>query len=207
VLTGVYGAAGALRRAGHPGLRLMLLAIGDPSELRDVEGVPAEPPPWVTVRGVVAPAEALAYERAADVLVGEGTSTMHEGAALRTPLVLVPGPLREATLLATRLGEEGAAHVLPIGEVTPEALAATFGAVLAGGAGQEAMVGRAFPLATGGGGVVAAARRVRPLGRRVTRTPCRALLGRRRTVPGIDPGRGSARADAAGRPRTTTRGG
>src|SRR4051812_3291807 len=80
---------------------------------------------------------------------------MHEGVALRTPLVLVPGPLREATLLATQLGEEGAAHVLPIGEVTPEALAATFGAVLAGGAGQEAMVGRAFPLVTGGGGVVA----------------------------------------------------
>jgi|tagenome__1003787_1003787.scaffolds.fasta_scaffold20806650_3 hypothetical protein len=52
-----------------------------------------------------------------------------------------------------------------------------------------------------------AAVRVRPLGRRVTRTPCRALLGRRRTVPGTDPGRGSARADAAGRPRTTTRGG
>ena len=160
MLAGVYGAAEALRRGRYPGLRLVLLAVGDPSELRGVEGVPAELPPWVTVRGVVTPAEALLHERAADILVGEGTSTMHEGAALRTPLVLVPGPIQEATLLATRLGEERAAHVLPIGKVTPEALAVTFGSVLAGGAGWEAMVGRAFSLVTGGGGVAAAARLV-----------------------------------------------
>ena len=44
--------------------------------------------------------------------------------------------------------------------MTPEALAATFGSVLAGGAGQEAMVERAFSLVTGGGGVAAAARLV-----------------------------------------------
>jgi hypothetical protein len=72
----------------------------------------------------------------------------------------VPGPIQEATLLATRLGERKAAHVFPIGKVTPEALVAPFGSVLAGTAEREAMVERAHSLVTGGGGVMTAARLV-----------------------------------------------
>ena len=37
MLAGVYGAAEALRRGRYPGLRLVLLAVADPSELRGVE--------------------------------------------------------------------------------------------------------------------------------------------------------------------------
>jgi hypothetical protein len=160
VLAGAYGAVAALRRARRPKLRLVLLAVGDPGELRGVAGLPAELPDWVRVRGVVTPAEALVYTQAADILLGEGTSTMHEGAALRTPLVLVPGPIPEASLLGTQLGEHEAAHVFGIEAVTPDALAGTFEAVLAAPDARDAMTARALALVTGGGGVAAAARLV-----------------------------------------------
>jgi hypothetical protein len=166
VLAGVYGAAEALRRDRHPRLRLVLLAVRNPAELRDVESVPAELPDWVTVLGVVTPAEALAYGRAADVLVAEGTSTIHEGAALRTPLVLVPGPIEEIRRLATAMREHEAAPVLASDEVTAETLADAFETVLGQPARRDAMVERASALVTGGGGVVAAARLVLDVGAR-----------------------------------------
>ena len=85
---------------------------------------------------------------------------MHEGAALRTPLVLVPGPIPEASLLGTRLGEHEAAYVFGIEAVTSDAFADTFEAVLGRPDERDAMTDRAFALVTGGGGVAAAARLV-----------------------------------------------
>ncbi len=160
MLASVYGAVEALRGSRWPRLRLVLLAVSDAAELRGVEELPAELADWVTVQGVVTPAEALIHARAADILIGEGTSTMHEGAALRTPLVLVPGPIQEATLLGTRLGQEKAAHAFTIDTVTADLFARTFEAVLTRGEEREAMTERAFTLVTGGGGVAAAARLV-----------------------------------------------
>jgi hypothetical protein len=166
VLAGTYGAIEALRRARHPKLRLVLLAVHDPAELRGVGGVPAELPDWVTVVGVVTPPEALLHERAADVLVGEGTSTIHEGAALGTPLVVVPGPINEILLLAKAFDERQAAHVLPVEKVTADAFADLFGALLDKPARSGAMAERARDLVTGGGGVMAAARLVLEVGAR-----------------------------------------
>ncbi len=160
VLGGVFEAVEALRRGRHPGLRLMLLAVTDRAELRDVPGLPETLPEWVTVRGVVTPAESLLHTRAANIVIGEGTSTMHEGAALRTSLVLVPGPIMEATLLAQALGREAAATVLAPPKVTQTGFAEAFDAALAAGPKRDAMLDRAHGLITGGGGVTAAARLV-----------------------------------------------
>lgn len=187
VLGALYAAVEALRSSGrHQRLRLTLLAVNDPSELRGIEGVPAELPGWVEVKGVVTPAEALLHTQAADVLVGEGTSTMHEGAALRTPLVLVPGTIMEATLLAVRLGERKAAHVFKAGDPGPgvvgageiaavtagvpkldaDALAAAIDSALSEPDRRAGMIDRAHALVTGGGGVDAAARVVLDAARR-----------------------------------------
>ena len=83
---------------------------------------------------------------------------MHEAAALRTPLVLVPGPLQEAMVLARCLGEHRAADAVPLEAVTRESFAAVFRAILAGGPSGAAKTARAYELVTGGGGVRAAAR-------------------------------------------------
>jgi hypothetical protein len=172
VLASLYRAVEALRGTTHPHLKLVLLAVGSSQELYHVPGVPRSLPDWVRVEGVVPSSEALLYTRAADILVGEGTSTMHEGAALRTPLVLLPGPIQEASVLAQRLGEHEAADVFGVKSVaadgfesafepvTPEALAAAFAAILAGGESRMAKTRRAFDLVTQGGGVFAATRLV-----------------------------------------------
>ncbi|MBV9748200.1 MAG: hypothetical protein JO157_05250 [Acetobacteraceae bacterium] len=160
VLGGIYGALAAMRRGAFPQARLILLAVADLADLRGVPGMPDPLPNWVQVKGVVTPAEALLHTRAADAVVGEGTSTMHEGAALRTPLVLAPGPIQEATLLARKLGTLGAAQVLSPEATTPDGFAAAFTAALLPGMVRETALDRAQALVTGGGGALAAARLV-----------------------------------------------
>ena len=159
VLASTYEAVNVLRSGAHPRLKLLLLAVKDPAELR-AAGLPATLPDWVAVESVVTPERSLLYVRAANVLMAEGTSTMHEGAALRTPLVLVPGPIQEATLLAQRLAKEKAARTFKIAEVTAEALARAFTLLLTETAANRAMLDRAAALVTGGGGTDAAARLV-----------------------------------------------
>ena len=83
---------------------------------------------------------------------------MHEAAALRTPLLLVPGPINEATMLAERLAQEGAVRLLRIGAVTTAALADALSALLANSPANAATLDRAAALITGGGGADAAAR-------------------------------------------------
>jgi hypothetical protein len=174
VLAGLYGAIEALRRAHHLKLRLVLLAVNRPAELQGVEGVPGELPDWVTVHGVVTPPEAMVHEQAADVLVAEGTSTIHEGAALRTPLVVVPGPIQEVHRLATAIDKHDAAHVLANERVTPGAVAGAIKTIVDQPDRREAMVERACRLVTGGGGVAAAARLVLDIGARTGTGPARA---------------------------------
>ena len=160
VVGSAYRAAEALRASGHPGLRLVLLAVGDRGELRGIEGLPNELPDWVRVEGIVTPAESLLYTRSADILLGEGTSTVHEGAALGTPLVLILAPIEEALRLANGMGERGAAHVFTLPEVTGEVFTDTFRGILERPDEREAMTARARALVTGGGGVAAAAQLV-----------------------------------------------
>lgn len=158
VLGAVYAAVQSLRER-HPRLRLALLAVSRPDELR-AEGVPAELPPWVQVIGVVTPEESLCWLRAAAIAVAEGTSTAHEAAALGTPFVMVPGPIRETWLLGCRLAEERAARVLWIERVTPGAMSEQFADILERPAEGALLLERARTLVTGGGGVAAACRRV-----------------------------------------------
>ncbi len=187
VLAGVFGAAESLRQAGHPDLRLVLLAVSDPTDLRGVPGLPETLPDWVEVKGVVTPDESLLHTRAASAVVGEGTSTMHEGAALHTPLVLVPGPIPEATLLGEALGREGAAHVFTLQQTTPEALTRAFAAAIADTPERDARVARAHALVTGGGGVAAAARLVLAIAAR------RRKANRGSTSSGLSQGSSPAR--------------
>ncbi len=157
-LAAVYGGMEMLRRSGHPALRLILLAVSDLAELRDIPGLPDPLPDWVQVKGVVTPAESLLHTSAASAVVGEGTSTMHEGAALRTPLVLVPGPIPEIMLLAQALDRAEAAQVFTLQQAMPDALAGAFRTALDDTARRAAMLDRAHALVTGGGGAAAAAR-------------------------------------------------
>lgn len=176
VLGGVYGAVEALRQGACPGLTLTLLAVGDRAELQGVPGLPATLPGWVRVHGLVPQADALMHMRAASIVVAEGTSTMHEAAALGTPMVLTPGPIVETTLLAERLAEHDAARTFLEKEISPERLAKAFAALLADPAAGEAMAARARTLVTGGGGVLAAAQLVLDLAaQQRAGTPARQL--------------------------------
>lgn len=154
----IFAAVEALRCNSYAELKLVLLAVSDPTELHGIPGVPDRLPDWVVVKGVVTPAEALLFTRATDAVIGEGTSTMHEGAALRTPLVLLPGPIPEATLLAQALARERAGTLILPEQTTGAAFAAAFLAALTPSPEQAGMLDRAHALITGGGGAISAAR-------------------------------------------------
>lgn len=158
VLAGIYAGVEALRQTTNPGLQLMLLAVNDPADLKGIQGMPNDLPDWVQVKGVLTQAEALLHARAADIVVAEGTSTMHEAAALRTPLVLVPGPIQETLVLANGMAERKAAQMLTLKQATPEGFTKAFRTALSDPVAREAMLDRAFGLVTGGGGAAAAAR-------------------------------------------------
>ena len=120
-----------------------------------------ELPNWVTVIGIVPPAEMLAYIRAADIAVTEGSNMTQEAAALGTPITMVPGTIYETWLLGTRLYEHEAAQIIWIEHVTPEVVADKFSAILANPSKRSEMTRRAQTLISGeGGGVEAAARLV-----------------------------------------------
>lgn len=157
VLSSVYGAVAMLRRQGLGNLRLALFAVSDQRELSCIADRAGVLRDWVTVQNVVGASEALLFNRAADILIAEGTSTMHEGAALGTPLVLVPGPFQEAELLSQRLSEHGAAAQVTFANVSVEAMAAEFKAVLSSADERAARTERAYSLITGAGGGVRAA--------------------------------------------------
>ena len=138
-------------------IRLVLLAVSNPEEINEILGLNDGLPGWVEIHGVVKPSESLLYTRAADVVIAEGTSTMHEGAALRTPLMLIPGPIQEALRLATALHESGAAALLYIADVAISSLMDRLSEILSSRSDLKATIERAHALVTGGGGVVAAA--------------------------------------------------
>ena len=160
MLAAVYGAVQTSRQAGYPNLKLILLAVSDPAELRNVDGLPNSLPPWVSVLGIQTQSDTLCYQRAADVLVAEGTSTIHEGAALGTPLLVVPGPIREILLLAEAMKRRDAGHVFKIKQVCAEAMADAMAIALGKPERRFAMTERAAAMVAGGGGVEAAARLV-----------------------------------------------
>ncbi|WP_191060506.1 glycosyltransferase [Geminicoccus harenae] len=122
--------------------------------------MPSALPDWVHVEGVTTPQEALRYTRAASIVIAEGTSTMHEAAALRTPSLLIPGTIQEATLLAQSLAREGAGEMLEIEAVTAEAVATLFREALSDSPARSAMTSLAHDLVTSGGGAMAAAKLV-----------------------------------------------
>jgi glycosyltransferase involved in cell wall biosynthesis len=165
VLGSLYSAVSRLRQAGHE-LHLVLLAVGDPSELRGVEEMPDHLPDWVSVRGVVTPPEALLYEKGADVLIAEGTSTIHEGAALGTPMIILPGPIEEIRRVAKAMQRAKAAPVLTEKETSAETMLEALDGILTKPEERDAMIDRARALVSGGGGVMAAARLVLEVGAR-----------------------------------------
>ena len=176
VLSSVYAAVDALRTTTCPDLTLTLLAVGDIAELQGIPGLPATLPGWVRVHGLVPQADALMHMSAASIVVAEGTSTMHEAAALGTPMVLTPGPIVETTVLAQRLAEHDAARTFLVHDISSDRLMEAFAAILVDPVSGKAMATRARALVTGGGGVIAAARLVLDLAaRQRTATPARQL--------------------------------
>ena len=190
VLAGIYGAVEALRQTTQPGLTLTLIAVSDASDLQGVAGLPATLPGWVRVHGLLPQGEALMQMRAASAVVAEGTSTMHEAAALGTPLVLAPGPIKETTVLAEKLAEHKAACTILPHQVSVARLTEAFTAILADPAASAAMAGRAMSLVTGGGGVMAAAQVVLDLAAR-QRAGQDRHLGAARPPAALQLGRGS----------------
>ena len=114
VLAAVYGAVAALRRSRYPKLRLVLLAINDPAELHGVSRVPAELPHWVTILGVPSPGGGARLRAGCAHTDRGGDQHDPRGAALRTPLVLVPGPIEEIRRLANAMDDRDAATVCAI---------------------------------------------------------------------------------------------
>jgi hypothetical protein len=155
ILGSVFGGVEKLRAQGRP-VRLVLLAVANRNELR-CPGFPDDLPDWVSIVGLVSPPESLLYERAANIVIAEGTSTAHEAAALGTPLVMVPGVIHETWLLGTMLGEHQAAFVHWIEEVSPELMAQTFERIFTDPAERERRCANARACVMGGGGTLAAA--------------------------------------------------
>jgi hypothetical protein len=166
VLRSLYRAVEAMQQDAGRNVQLWLLAVQDADDLRAVLQLPGGWPDWVRLQGVVPQSDALMQIRAADVVIGEGTSTMHEAAALGTPMVLLPGPISETLLVAEALAREDAAQVFrPDGIDQPGVLAA-LRRVLDASEATSAMASRALSLVTGGGGVEAGARLVLDVARR-----------------------------------------
>ena len=156
ILGSTFGALKELRAQGRP-VRLILLAVNNRDELR-CPGFPDDLPDWVSIVGVVSPPESLLYERAADIVIAEGTSTAHEAAALGTPLVMVPGMIHETWLLGTKLSEHNAAWVRWIEGVSTEVFVETFERILTDSAECERRCANARDVVMGGGGAGAAAK-------------------------------------------------
>jgi hypothetical protein len=166
VLRSLYGAVEAMQQEPGQNVQLWLLAVQDADDLREVLQLKNGWPDWVRLQGVVPQGDALMHIRAADVVIGEGTSTMHEAAALGTPMVLLPGPISETLLVADALGREDAAQVFRPDGIDRHGILAALRRILHDPEATSAMTARALSLVTGGGGVEAAARLVLDIGRR-----------------------------------------
>jgi len=123
LLGGLVNGIIALRER-QPNVKLVLTGVRDPKELR-FPGMPddlsiAE---GIDVRGILPFDQVRALNVAADVVVGEGTSTVFETIAAGTPLLMVPGPIYETWLIGTHLYEADAAVILWTERVTAESMA------------------------------------------------------------------------------------
>jgi hypothetical protein len=166
VLRSLYRAVEAMQQDAGRNVQLWLLAVQDADDLRAVLQLPGGWPDWVRLQGVVPQSDALMQIRAADVVIGEGTSTMHEAAALGTPMVLLPGPISETLLVAEALAREDAAQVFRPDGIDLHGVLAALRRVLDASEATSAMASRALSLVTGGGGVEAGARLVLDVARR-----------------------------------------
>lgn len=119
VLDGVLGAFAALRQR-EPGLRLVLTAVPDIPAARTADWPPLNEIEGVTVEGIIAAEKVRDYLAAADLVVVEGYSTLVDAAALRTPVLMVPGTIYESWLEGTWLTAHDAGVVVWIEQVTRE---------------------------------------------------------------------------------------
>ena len=110
--------------------------------------------------------QSLVWARAADVLVAEGTSTIHEGAALGTPMLIFPGPIEEIRRVAAAMRTARAAPVIEESAISAASAGDALASILGDAEEREATTARARSLVSGGGGVTAAARLVLKTGAR-----------------------------------------
>ncbi|MDQ3702923.1 MAG: hypothetical protein M3442_18665, partial [Chloroflexota bacterium] len=129
VLSGVVGGFMRLRQE-QPDLHLVLSAVSDVAAVQPPGFPPLDQIDGVTLQGVVTPEQAWECLAGADLAVVEGTSTLFDAAVLRTPVLMVPGPIYECALEGTWVNENGAGVVMRPGEVTPLSMARTFRAAL-----------------------------------------------------------------------------
>ena len=161
ILGAIYGAIESLRRDRQPRLRLVLMAVSDPAELRDVEGMPAECcRPGSPCSGSRGPGRCHAAPAGCRHPGCRGHQHDPRGSRLGTPMVVVPGPIPEILLLAEAMHKREAAHVIKIKKIAGSVLEETFATILGNPDRRQAMTGRAAAMVAGGGGVDAAARLV-----------------------------------------------
>lgn len=121
-LVGLVNGVIALRER-RPNVKLVLTGVRDPKELR-FPGMPDDLSltDGIDVRGILPFDQVRALNVAADIVVGEGTSTVFETIAAGTPLLMVPGPIYETWLIGTHLFEADAARILWTEHVSPESV-------------------------------------------------------------------------------------
>ncbi|MDQ6618298.1 MAG: hypothetical protein M3Z31_01125 [Pseudomonadota bacterium] len=163
VLASVVGAVGDIQVPVGKRVRLELVSVRDPDEIRCPE-VPDPLPGCVHVVGPLPPHTMLTYIRAADVAVTEGSNMTFEAAALRTPILMVPGTIHETWVLGTHLRRSNAAVVLWIETVTVETVKDALHDILDNDGTRAARVERAEQMLMQGGGAEAAARFVLQMG-------------------------------------------
>ncbi len=117
VLNGVVGGVRRLRRQ-WPDVRLVLTAVPDVAAIQPPRLPPLDQIDGVEIVGIVSPETARDYVAAADAVVLEGTTTLFDAAAARTPVVMVPGLIHETALEGTWVNEGGAGIVLRPEHVT-----------------------------------------------------------------------------------------
>lgn len=122
LLVGLVNGVLALRKK-YPTCKLVLVGVRDANELV-FPGMPKSMArmPGIEIRGVLSAKEMRQLYAAADIVVGEGTSTTFETIAAGTPLLMVPGTIYETWLIGTQLYERNAAGILWTERVTPKSM-------------------------------------------------------------------------------------
>jgi hypothetical protein len=164
VLSGVVG--GFLRlRGGYPRSTLALTAVDDVSAVQPPRLPPLDSIEGVTVMGMLSPSAVATFLAAADIVILEGTSTLFATALVRTPIIMVPGPIYETSLEGSWVADNDAGLVIRPEHVTRRSMQRLMSDILESPGAARARSLRLAALIGSGGMDLAVATVLRVLGR------------------------------------------